>query len=104
MRRKGGPIENLDLWRELVRIAARHRVEWRWTRGHAGDVKNTYADHLAVTAARDRCGTDGLFPSGFERWLAEAQEKERYVDFPDLPSDAFTEDPRPPARGMATTD
>ena len=23
-RRKGGPIENLDLWRELVRIAARH--------------------------------------------------------------------------------
>ncbi|MXW55968.1 MAG: hypothetical protein F4Z59_04575, partial [Gemmatimonadales bacterium] len=36
-RRKGGPIENLDLWRELVLVAARHRVEWRWPRGHAAE-------------------------------------------------------------------
>lgn len=103
-RRKGGPIENLDLWRELVRVAARHRVEWRWTRGHADDVKNSYADHLAVTAARDRRGTDGLVPSGFESWLAEAQEKERFVEFLDLPSDAFTEDPRPPVPESAAGD
>ena len=31
-RRKTGPVENLDRWRELVELAAAHRVEWRWIR------------------------------------------------------------------------
>ena len=95
-RRKGGPIENLDLWRELARAAARHRVEWRWTKGHAEDVKNAYADRLANTAARERRGTDGLVPSGFEAWLAEAQERKQFLDFLDVPDSAFEADPRPP--------
>ena len=95
-RRKGGPIENLDLWQELARAAARHRVQWRWTKGHAEDVKNAYADHLAVTAARERRSSGGLVPSAFETWLAEAQEKERFLDFLDLPDAAFEADPQPP--------
>ena len=67
-------------------------------------MKNAYADHLAVTAARERRGTDGLVSSGFESWLAGAQEKERYVEFLDLPSDAFAEDARPPVRDEAEGD
>ena len=41
------PISNLDQWRELDRLASRHRVRWRWVKGHAGDVGNERADALA---------------------------------------------------------
>src|SRR5690606_18201195 len=45
-RRKGGEIENVELWRELVDAASRHRIEWRWVRGHAGHPQNEYANYL----------------------------------------------------------
>jgi ribonuclease HI len=48
----GDPVANMDLWRRLLEANARHSVEWRWVRGHAGDVMNERADQLA-TAARD---------------------------------------------------
>ena len=96
-RRKGGPIENLDLWKELVRRAAPHRIEWRWTRGHADHVKNEYANWLAVETARTGRGIDGLVPSGFERWLEEQRERGRYEDWLDLPDDSFDPSPPPPA-------
>ena len=95
-RRKGGPIENLDLWRELAAAAARHRVQWRWTKGHADDPKNTYAHGLAITAARERRGSEGLVPSGFEAWLAEPRQEERFSDFLDLPDETFEPDRPPP--------
>jgi len=49
------PVKNADLWRELDRLAATHRVTWHWVRGHAGHVENERADMLAnrgVQAAR----------------------------------------------------
>ena len=95
-KRKGGPIENLDLWKRLVREAGRHRIDWRWTRGHADDVKNQYADRLAVRTATERKGLDGLVESGFEAWLEEQQDAGRYLDFLDLPDPAFEPDPPPP--------
>ncbi len=53
------PVKNIDLWQELDRQVARHRVEWRWVRGHAGDAGNERADELAnlgVEAALRRPG------------------------------------------------
>jgi len=47
----GDPVANMDLWRRLLDAAARHQVEWRWVRAHAGDPMNERADTLA-TAAR----------------------------------------------------
>lgn len=41
------PVKNEDLWRLLDSAAARHRVEWRWVKGHAGDPGNERADALA---------------------------------------------------------
>lgn len=41
------PVKNEDLWRLLDTAAARHRVEWRWVKGHAGDPSNERADALA---------------------------------------------------------
>jgi ribonuclease HI len=50
---KGKPVENVDLWTRLTTAAARHQVDWRWTRGHAGDPMNERVDRLA-TEARER--------------------------------------------------
>lgn len=47
----GDPVANMDLWRRILDAAKPHAVDWRWVRGHAGDVMNERADVLA-TAAR----------------------------------------------------
>jgi ribonuclease HI len=41
------PVKNADLWQRLQAAAARHDIEWRWVRGHAGDAGNERADELA---------------------------------------------------------
>ena len=41
------PVKNEDLWRELERLAAAHRISWHWVRGHAGHPENERADALA---------------------------------------------------------
>ena len=41
------PVKNADLWRELDSAVARHRVEWRWVKGHSGHAGNERADALA---------------------------------------------------------
>jgi ribonuclease HI len=46
----GDPVANMDLWRRLLAAAERHRIEWRWIRGHAGDAMNERADALATRA------------------------------------------------------
>ncbi len=41
------PVKNEDLWRELDRLAAQHKIEWIWVKGHAGHPENERADVLA---------------------------------------------------------
>jgi ribonuclease HI len=41
------PVKNVDLWQRLDAARARHDVEWRWVKGHAGDLGNELADLLA---------------------------------------------------------
>ena len=45
------PVKNADLWQRLVEVAAKHEIEWRWVRGHAGNVGNERADELANRGA-----------------------------------------------------
>lgn len=47
----GGAVKNRDLWERLAAAAARHRIQWEWVRGHAGDVENERVDRLARAAA-----------------------------------------------------
>jgi ribonuclease HI len=41
------PVKNADLWQQLQAAAARHDVDWRWVKGHAGHDGNERADELA---------------------------------------------------------
>lgn len=40
-------VQNKDLWQALLAETARHQIEWRWVKGHAGDKWNERADVLA---------------------------------------------------------
>jgi ribonuclease HI len=60
--RKGGPLKNVDLLRRLDGLANSHDLEWKWVRGHAGDVGNERADALANQAM------DRLTAGGTTRW------------------------------------
>ncbi|MCZ7686981.1 MAG: ribonuclease HI [Sandaracinaceae bacterium] len=44
------PVQNADLWQELVRLAEIHRIDWEWVRGHSNHTENERADELAVRA------------------------------------------------------
>ncbi len=41
------PVKNVDLWQALDAAQARHQIEWRWVKGHAGHEGNERADALA---------------------------------------------------------
>ena len=45
------PVKNADLWQELVDAAEKHKVEWRWVKGHSGVHENEVVDTLANQAA-----------------------------------------------------
>lgn len=47
---KKEPVENQDLWNELLRLAGYHRVEWIKVKGHSDDTLNNRADRLAQDA------------------------------------------------------
>lgn len=41
------PVKNQDLWQRLDEAAQRHKIEWKWVKGHTGDPGNERADQLA---------------------------------------------------------
>jgi ribonuclease HI len=41
-------VKNEDLWRAVDSSVAKHEVEWRWLKGHAGHAGNERCDLLAV--------------------------------------------------------
>jgi ribonuclease HI len=47
------PVKNLELWQRLDELNGRHRVQWRWVKGHAGDPGNERADALANRGVDD---------------------------------------------------
>jgi len=82
-KRKGGAIENLELWQSAVVEASRHVIQWQWVRGHVGHPQNEYANFLAMRAAREQTASSGVVPSGFDEWLAAERENGRMSTEPD---------------------
>ena len=48
------PVKNVDLWQRLEAALARHEVDWRWLKGHAGHDGNERADALARKGLAER--------------------------------------------------
>ena len=48
------PVKNQDLWRQLIPLLAKHRIQFSWVRGHTGNPENERCDALASAAARQR--------------------------------------------------
>lgn len=49
----GDPVKNMDLWQRVLAAAKPHEIDWRWVRGHSGNVMNERADALATAARED---------------------------------------------------
>lgn len=47
------PVKNADLWQALDTESARHQVEWKWVKGHAGHRENEICDDIARAAAEN---------------------------------------------------
>ena len=45
------PVKNRDLWERLHAAIQRHRIDWRWVKGHSGDPDNERVDLLARAEA-----------------------------------------------------
>jgi ribonuclease HI len=73
-KKKGGPILNLELWKEALAAASSHEYQFRWVGGHAGHPQNEYANFLATRAAAEQTNSGGLRQSEFDSWLKEHQE------------------------------
>ena len=41
------PVKNKDLWVELDLALSKHKIDWEWVKGHAGNQYNEIADSLA---------------------------------------------------------
>lgn len=47
------PIKNQDLWQELDALAANHKINWHWVKGHSGHPENEKVDELAREALKN---------------------------------------------------
>ena len=87
-KKKGGPILNLELWKEADSVVSPHECQWRWVGGHAGHPQNEYANFLATRAAAEQSNSGGLRQSEFASWMAKHQEGplrlKETAPFPDL--------------------
>ena len=52
------PVENQDLWLELLALTATHRVTWKKVRGHADNPGNNRCDELARAEIRQHAGVE----------------------------------------------
>ncbi len=46
------PVENLDLWHEMLDAVDQHTIIWKKVKGHSDDERNNRVDELAVIASK----------------------------------------------------
>ena len=44
-------VKNVELWIKLNTLSNFHDIEWKWVKGHSGDLMNNMVDKLAKKAA-----------------------------------------------------
>ncbi len=50
MRTRTEKAKNADLWSELLELCDKHKVKFKWVKGHAGNPENERCDNLAMRA------------------------------------------------------
>lgn len=80
-KRKGGTIENIELWKALHHSLTLHDTQLAWVRGHNGHPRNEYANDLAVRAARAQETSAGIVASGFGAWLDRKRAMGQYTEY-----------------------
>jgi len=55
--------KNIDLWKRFLKIYRKHKVNFKWVKGHNDHVQNERCDVLAVEASQQN---DLLIDEGFE--------------------------------------
>jgi len=53
-KRKGGVLANIDLWKKIAGEIPKHKIIWRWIKGHAGNPYNEQADRIAKQEIQNR--------------------------------------------------
>ncbi|MFO7848039.1 MAG: ribonuclease HI [Balneolaceae bacterium] len=46
------PVENQDLWKEMLKVMAPHKVDWIKVKGHSTNELNNRVDRIAVNASK----------------------------------------------------
>lgn len=46
------PVENQDLWKEMLRVLSPHKVDWVKVKGHSTNKLNNRVDRIAVAASK----------------------------------------------------
>lgn len=54
-RNKNEEVKNIELWKELVRLAGIHEIKWIKVKGHADNVYNNRCDKLATDEIKKNC-------------------------------------------------
>ncbi len=49
---KKKPIKNKDLWKKLNDLCKKHKITWKWVKGHSNSKFNNLADQLATDAIK----------------------------------------------------
>jgi len=46
------PVENQDLWKEMLKVMSPHKVDWIKVKGHSTNELNNRVDGIAVAASK----------------------------------------------------
>ena len=47
------PVKSRDLWEDLLRLSAAHKIQWQWIKGHSGHPENERCDQIARDAIKN---------------------------------------------------
>ncbi|MBX2843058.1 MAG: ribonuclease HI [Flammeovirgaceae bacterium] len=60
--------KNVDLWQKFIKLYRKHKVKFKWVKGHAGIPENERCDELAVAAGKE---SNLQIDEGFEREMGK---------------------------------
>jgi len=52
-KRKGGPLVNVDLWKQISDEIEHRKIKWHWVKGHNGNPYNERVDRIAHQTMRE---------------------------------------------------